>query len=1030
MQELKRWHDWEVTEFLGRGSFGEVYQIERNAFGHTYKSALKVIRIPVDASEYDNVISSGMTEQDAKEYFQGMAESISKEFALMSELRGNSNIVSFEDFEVIHEDDGYTVTIYIRMELLKPLIKHMRDSSMTKRDVIHLGCDILKALELCEQRNIIHRDIKPENVFVSDQGTYKLGDFGIARELEQSTMGMSKKGTLSYMAPEIYRGENYDSTVDIYSLGIMLYRLMNNNRLPFMPPYPEKISYTDTHEANTRRYTGEEMPLPCNAQDELGRIILRACSFNPEDRYQTAAEMRRDLENYNSGRKSLIPEQDDYEDEEGTVSYPKEAGIAAAAGGMAKKEEDPEEKTANKFVMAGRSHAPEKSVTDVQPSPVKQDKAEVKAESIPQDKKEIDTGKAQDKKDKKKEKAEKKAAEKPIEDQRTKKPGKGKFAVIAAVAAVALLVFAVLTGALNGKVEIAGYEYDKDSSSIFCYSDELTAEDFRNLDKFKELERVELENCTLDNGAIAALGNTKTGITQLIMTQCSGFDDISPLADMPFLGFLNASNCGITDEMLEATDFSKMEHLAALRLSDNEGISSLKPIEPVIPQLKGLGISCTSVSDISALSNAGELQALFATDCGIDDISAVTSKKMRYMRLSRNNISDISITQDMPDLNVLIMPDNNISDLTPLTGLQDLDTVSISGNHVSDLSPLGKCPALTSLYVCGNELESLEGLSGHSTLGELYVSDNKLTSLKGIEGELELNSLAAARNKLTDLEGAENITQLVRVNLRGNSIEDVSLLKKSRDKLQWVDISDNPVGSLDALNNTFNLKGVYCDNTGIKSLDPVLTSLDLETISAQNNGLTSIEGLEALKKLETLDVSGNKIKSVEPLAVMVGEDAYDILLDLRDNDIETLAFPEADASFHIAITGNPLKNVTVTDTQKADGTGADFFGFDYYDDFNTQGWTDALQAWTELHIVGCPMDKRVNIKDGLKGIVSEDHIFFSEKKDVDDYMKPMLRNARNADSTENVDTKYGENYVAAENSDANELDPIQEQTKE
>ena len=100
-------------------------------------------------------------------------------------------------------------------------------------------------MEYCQCQNIIHRDIKPENIFVSRFGEFKLGDFGIARELERTMSGLSKKGTYSYMAPEMYKGEAYDSRVDIYSLGIVLYKLRNHNRLPFISLEKQLITYRD-----------------------------------------------------------------------------------------------------------------------------------------------------------------------------------------------------------------------------------------------------------------------------------------------------------------------------------------------------------------------------------------------------------------------------------------------------------------------------------------------------------------------------------------------------------------------------------------------------------------------------------------------------------------------------------------------------------------------------------------------------------------------------------------------------------------
>ena len=89
-----------------------------------------------------------------------------------------------------------------------------------------------------DRYHVVHRDIKPENIFVSATGDFKLGDFGIARTIEKTTFGMSKKGTYPYMAPEIYQGKESDILVDMYSLGLVMYRMLNDNRLPFFPEYP------------------------------------------------------------------------------------------------------------------------------------------------------------------------------------------------------------------------------------------------------------------------------------------------------------------------------------------------------------------------------------------------------------------------------------------------------------------------------------------------------------------------------------------------------------------------------------------------------------------------------------------------------------------------------------------------------------------------------------------------------------------------------------------------------------------------
>ena len=287
---------WYIKESLGEGSFGKVFLIERYDYGTIYEAALKAITIPQSQSEIKSVMADSMDEASVTTYFRQIVEDIVSEFALMSKLKGNSNIVSYEDHVVVKHKDGIGWDILIRMELLTPLTDHIRAAKLSNNDVIKLGIDMCKALELCQMHNIIHRDIKPENMFVSQNNEFKLGDFGIARTIEKTTSGLSKKGTYVYMAPEIYRGEAYGSSVDIYSLGIVMYRLLNENRTPFLPPYPEPITYNDREASVMKRIGGSIMPKPINADERLAKVVLKACAYSPNDRYSSPMLMRRDLE--------------------------------------------------------------------------------------------------------------------------------------------------------------------------------------------------------------------------------------------------------------------------------------------------------------------------------------------------------------------------------------------------------------------------------------------------------------------------------------------------------------------------------------------------------------------------------------------------------------------------------------------------------------------------------------------------------------------------------------------------------------
>ena len=299
---VSAWPEWKIIEKIGEGSFGKVYKAQRTERGKSFYSAIKIINIPGSQSELNSIRSETGDDYSVREYFQNLVEECIQEISTMEYFRGNSYIVSVEDFKVMEYLDAIGWEISIRMEYLTSFMDYCAEKQLTEKEVIQLGMDLSKSLEYCGKLKIIHRDIKPENIFVSRFGDFKLGDFGIARELERTMSALSKKGTYSYMAPEMYRGEKYDSRVDIYSLGIVLYKLMNHNRLPFMNLEKQFITYRDKENALNRRMSGEKLIKPADAREEFSRIILKACAFDPAQRYQTPQEFYRDLDDLKNGR--------------------------------------------------------------------------------------------------------------------------------------------------------------------------------------------------------------------------------------------------------------------------------------------------------------------------------------------------------------------------------------------------------------------------------------------------------------------------------------------------------------------------------------------------------------------------------------------------------------------------------------------------------------------------------------------------------------------------------------------------------
>lgn len=300
------WSDWETVRLIGRGSFGTVYEIQRKLVDEdTESAALKVITIPQNPGDIEELYSEGYDDESITATFNSHLKSIVAEYSLMRKMDGSANIVNCKDIRYIQHDDGIGWDIFIRMELLTPLMKAL-PADTAEQTIIKIGKDICNALVLCKKHEIIHRDIKPQNIFISPNGDYKLGDFGIAKTVEK-TMGGTKIGTYKYMAPEVYNNQPYGSAADIYSLGLVLYWLLNERRMPFMPLPPAKLGAGMDEEARHRRLSGEPLPAPAHGSDELKRIVLKACAYDPQNRYASAAAMLEDLKKLGSKKDVVSP---------------------------------------------------------------------------------------------------------------------------------------------------------------------------------------------------------------------------------------------------------------------------------------------------------------------------------------------------------------------------------------------------------------------------------------------------------------------------------------------------------------------------------------------------------------------------------------------------------------------------------------------------------------------------------------------------------------------------------------------------
>jgi len=279
---------------IGQGAYAYVFEAEKEGEhkGETY--AIQVIGFGNKRMEAD-AFQKYMEMQWKAGIWHKHVVKLWDYKQIIVRLDGDGNVISDGECE---GEDGLRLQLIV-MEKLDSVIRREASGairlypeelrSLSEEEILRLACDIGQAIQWIHKLNIIHRDIKLENIFYdTSQKCYKLGDFGIAREMEQGG-AVTMAYTNGYGAPEVMGRpeELYDCTADLYSFGILLYVLLNGLRFPGSEGYFPNASYQYTKGAAFQR--------PETGSDSLCAIVLKLCAYDPEDRYQSMKEVMQDL---------------------------------------------------------------------------------------------------------------------------------------------------------------------------------------------------------------------------------------------------------------------------------------------------------------------------------------------------------------------------------------------------------------------------------------------------------------------------------------------------------------------------------------------------------------------------------------------------------------------------------------------------------------------------------------------------------------------------------------------------------------
>lgn len=258
---------YEIHEIIGVGGMAVVYRAYDKIDDRTV--AVKILK--------DEFLSN--------EEFIRRFKNESKAIAMLS----HPNIVKVYDVS-FGDRIQYIVEEYIDGITLKEYLD--QQEKIKWKEAIHFTVQILRALQHAHEKGIVHRDIKPQNIMLLQDGTIKVMDFGIARFSRSETRTMTSKaiGSVHYIAPEQARGDLTDEKTDIYSVGVMLYEMLTG-KLPFEADNAVSVAIMQLQtEPKPLREINSSIP------EGLEEITLKAMRKNPEQRYQSAAEMLRDIE--------------------------------------------------------------------------------------------------------------------------------------------------------------------------------------------------------------------------------------------------------------------------------------------------------------------------------------------------------------------------------------------------------------------------------------------------------------------------------------------------------------------------------------------------------------------------------------------------------------------------------------------------------------------------------------------------------------------------------------------------------------
>lgn len=248
----------------------------------------------VSKKEYDGTVITAKLRYISiakDEYTSENIDFINSEVSFLKSICQSGDYYNYIDIAVNNNPAKEKIELFLVTDELPTLAEVISNKTLDESEIVDFGIQMSEILEKLEANNIFHGNINLDNIYVTSEGKYKLGGFS---DFE------SQIDDMSFIAPEIKRNENADFTTDIYSLGLILYYLCNNKKIPFMS------DSTSKEDAINARFDGKAINAPANGSEKLKSVIVIACQPNNDNRWKNASNIKNALTSIKSELPAVV----------------------------------------------------------------------------------------------------------------------------------------------------------------------------------------------------------------------------------------------------------------------------------------------------------------------------------------------------------------------------------------------------------------------------------------------------------------------------------------------------------------------------------------------------------------------------------------------------------------------------------------------------------------------------------------------------------------------------------------------------